>query len=139
MYNLLTALVLLIMAPPAGQNIAVTEDTPLPTIILEARLLAHSRRPPKCGGDYYYQVAKYRVLKVIDGNYDGKEIVVDHPACGGDVFKRIPMGSRVRLSMSVERSISSITNHPGIRIVMGPDDVRHPKLFYVAWAQPKKL
>jgi hypothetical protein len=27
----------------------------------------------------------------------GDEIVVDHPACGGDVFKSVSIGSRVKI------------------------------------------
>jgi hypothetical protein len=123
-----------------GQNVAAHADEPPPSIILEAKLIAHSPFLwEKCGVDFHFQVAKYRVLKVLAGSYTSREIIVEHPACDGDVFKRIPVGSRVRLSVSVARNVSSITSHPGIRMVKGRDDIRRINLFYVAWAPPKKL
>lgn len=136
----LTALALLIALPLPGQNVVSRRDEPQPSIILEARLIAHSPYiSQKCGGDFLFQVAKYRVLKVLAGSYAGREIIVDHPACDGDVFKRIPVGSRVRLSLSVQRELFTITNHPGIRMVKGRDDIRRLNLFYVAWNPPKRL
>jgi hypothetical protein len=140
MSRLLTGLALLVALLLPGQNVAARGDDPQPSIILEARLISHSSYiSQKCGGDFLFQVAKYRVLKVLAGSYTGREIIVDHPACDGDVFKRIPVGSRVRLSLSVRRELFTITNYPGIRMVKGRDDIRHIKLFYVAWAPPKKL
>jgi hypothetical protein len=140
MSRLLTALVLLIALLLPGQNVAARQDGPQPSIILEAKLIAHSPYlGEKCGVDFHFQVAKYHILKVLAGSYTGKEIIIDHPACDGDVFKRIPVGSRVRLGVSVERSIPGITNHPGIRMVKGRADIRRINLFYVAWVPPKKL
>ena len=96
-------------------------------------MLAHSRRPPKCGIDFYYQVAKYRVLKVTGGSYAGEVIVVDHPACGEDVFRGIRVGSRVLLKVRVEQELSGITLYRGIRMN------KRPEVFYVAMAPPKKI
>lgn len=129
-----TTLALAIVLLLAGPKVAASEEVPHPSITLEARLLAFSPHPRfKCGVNIALQVAKYRVLKVLAGSYTGKEIVVDHFACGGDVFKRIPMGSRVRLNVLVKREYHTIVTHPGIRMD------RRPEVFYVAYDPPKKI
>jgi hypothetical protein len=81
----------------------------------------------QCGISFIHQVAKYRVDKVLNGAYQGKEIVVDHPACNGDVFKDVAIGSRVRITVTQHQHYSSITTHSGIR-----EDNEKPKVFYVA-------
>ena len=88
----------------------------------------HSGR--SCGVLLVHQVAKYRVLRILAGKYSQHEIVVDHPACDGDVFKSIPVLSRVRITVRVWRDYLAVTMHPGIR------EVEHPKRFYVAEFPP---
>jgi hypothetical protein len=39
-----------------------------------------------CGILYVHQIAKYKIEKVLEGNLPLQEIVIDHPACDGDVF-----------------------------------------------------
>jgi hypothetical protein len=65
------------------------------------------------------------VDKVLKGKYPDNEIVVDHPACDGDVFRDIPIGSRVKITVIVKRKYNVITKHHGIR-----ED--WPKIFYIA-------
>jgi hypothetical protein len=103
-------------------------------ITFEGTLLSYSPHPRiACGVLYIHQVAKYRVERVSDGKYSSSEIVVDHPACGGDIFKDIPVGSRVKIKVRVLRKYGVITMHPGIR------EEERPKIFYVAEAEPRKI
>lgn len=86
-----------------------------------------------CGGLYVHQVAKYRVERIVAGKYTANEIIVDHPACDEDVFKNLPVGTRVRITVRVWRKYLVITMYPAIR------DDEHPKIFYVAESAPVKL
>jgi len=98
-------------------------------------LLKYSPHPGYgCGVLYVHQVAKYRVEKVVVGKYAGDEIVVDHPACDEDVFKNVPVGSRVRITVRVWRKYLSITDYPGIR---EPEEI--PKIFYAAEDDPRVI
>jgi len=40
-----------------------------------------------------YRLAKYRVERVCEGNYDSKEIVVDHLILSGKEFEDISVGT----------------------------------------------
>jgi hypothetical protein len=85
-------------------------------IVVEATLLAHSDHSGiRCGVLYVHQVAKYRIDRLVTGSYSGDVIVVDHPACDGDVFRDIPVGSSVRLYIRATPSYNVRTNWPGIR------------------------
>ena len=118
----------------AGQNVHAQGAGRSRLVTFEGALLKHSRHSGiKCGILYIHQVAKYRVDRVVAGKYAGGEMVVDHPACGGDVFEHVPVGSRVRLTVRVWRKYLVVTMHPGIR-----DDGR-PKVFYVAEGEPAKV
>ncbi|HEX8161296.1 MAG TPA: hypothetical protein VF538_05460 [Pyrinomonadaceae bacterium] len=86
-----------------------------------------------CGVFYIHQVAKYRVENILSGGYAAGEIIVDHPACRGDVFKNIPVGSRVNVTVSVRETYNVITRHPGIR------EEERPTIFYVADVPPEKI
>jgi hypothetical protein len=102
-----------------------------PIVIFEGTLLAYSPHVGvHCGLLYVHQVAKYRVDKVIEGEYGAEEIVVDHPACEGDVFKKLPIGSQVTVVVSVQQSYSTITMEKGIR------ETEHPAVFYIAVRDP---
>ena len=103
-------------------------------ITFKGTLLSYSPQPSiACGVLYIHQVAIYRVEKVLDGKYSPSEIVVDHPACGGDVFKDVSVGSGVKIKVCVLRRYGVITMHPGIR------EKERPKIFYVAEAAPQKI
>ena len=104
------------------------------TVTFEGTLLSYSPHPNlACGVLYIHQVAKYRIERVLDGKYSSGEIVVDHPACRGDVFKDIPLGSRVRLKVRVLRKYGVLTMHPGIR------ENERPQIFYLAMTLPEKV
>jgi len=101
-------------------------------ITFEGTLLKYSPHPKvDCGILFIHQVAKYRVDRVLSGKYVGDEIVVDHPACGGNVFEKTPVGSRVRITVRVWREYLVTTNYPGIR-----DEKTTPKVWYVAGEPP---
>lgn len=68
-----------------------------------------------------------QVEHVLDGGYDAPEIVVDHPACGGDVFATIPVGTNVHLTVRAMRKYNVITYWPGIR-----EQDEQITMFYVA-------
>src|SRR5215470_3372981 len=97
----------------------------------EGSLLKYSPHPKiACGVLFIHQVAKYRVDRVLSGKYVGDEIVVDHPACGGNVFENAPVGSRVRITVRVLREYLVTTNYPGIR------DETPPKVLPTALVGP---
>jgi hypothetical protein len=103
-------------------------------LTFEGTLIAYSPHSRiACGVLYIHQVARYRVDKVLVGKYEGNEIVVDHPACRGDVFKDIPVGTRVRITARIWRKYLVVTMHPGIR------EEENPKIFYVAEVPPTKM
>ena len=62
-----------------------------------------------------YRLAKYRVQKVCSGNYDGKEIVVDHLILNGKEFDGVDVGDRVCVIVHVSDKILSRYNADGIR------------------------
>lgn len=82
-----------------------------------------------CGYLYIHQVARYHVDRVLSGKYVGDEIVVDHPACDEDVFKNIPAGSRVRITVRVLQGYPDTATYPAIRS-------ETPKIWYVAESSP---
>jgi hypothetical protein len=100
-------------------------------LTFEGTLLDYSPHSGRsCGVLFVHQVAKYRVVRILAGKYSQPEIVVDHPACDGNVFKSIPVRSRVRITVRVWREYLAVTMHSGIR------DIEHPKRFYVAEVPP---
>ena len=102
-----------------------------PVLTFEGPLLQYSpHMGAGCGVLYIHQVAKYRVDKIVQGEYGGHEIVVDHPACDENVFKDIPLGSRVRLVVSLRQSYNVVTIFPGIR------EHENPSSFYIAETEP---
>lgn len=99
----------------------------------EGTLLTYSPHPGYgCGDLYPHQIAKYRVEKVLNGYYSDEEIVIDHPACHGDVFNNIPIGTSVNIEALVLKKYDVITAHPGIR------EIKQPRIFYVATTPPLK-
>jgi hypothetical protein len=100
-------------------------------VTFEGTLLDYSPHAGRsCGVLFVHQVAKYRVERILAGKSSKHEIVVDHPACDGDVFNSIPVRSRVRITVRVWREYLAVTMHPGIR------EVEHPERFYVAEFPP---
>jgi len=118
----------------AGQNAYAQGVGRSRLLTFEGTLINYSPHPRiHCGVLFIHQLAKYHVDKIVSGKYAGEEIVVDHPACDGDVFKDIPVGSRVRLTVRVWRDYLTVTSHPGIR------EQERPKIFYVAEGAPTVL
>ena len=117
----------------AGQGAHVRGVGRSRPVTFEGTLLEYSPHSGvECGVLYIHQVAKYRVEKVLAGKYAADEIVADHPACGGDIFQDLPVGSRVKLTVRLSRKYFA-TLYRGIR------EEERPKIFYVAEANPAKL
>lgn len=111
------------------------------SITFEGVLLANSPyRDIACGGIWFHQLGKYRVEKVLKGVYKPKEMVVDHAACWGDVFQGIPVGCKVRLTVSVYEDYHTITTYPGIREIVDVENLSDaPRVFYVSLEPPRIL
>jgi hypothetical protein len=104
-------------------------------ITFEGTLIGYSPHDgTQCGISFVHQVAKYRVQKVLNGTYQEQEIVVDHPACDGDVFKNIAKGSDVEITVTKHQQYNVITAFSGIR-----ENNEKPKVFYVAEGVPLKI
>jgi len=73
-----------------------------------------------------YRLAKYRVERICNGKYDGKEIVVDHLILDGKEFEGVDVGDRVCVTVRVSDKILARYN---------ADDIRSPsdsvKTFFV--------
>lgn len=124
-YALFSVAVPAVEAGAGGGGIATFEGT----------LLSKSPHPGRdCGNVAVHQIAKYKIEKIVKGNYLFAEMVVDHLACEGDVFKGVNAGDRVRLTVRVHKDYDSVGAHPGIR-----EYGEKPKRFYVAEELPKKI
>jgi hypothetical protein len=104
-------------------------------VVFDGVLLAKSDHDGVACGIYYtHQVAMYRVDRVVRGHYTSPTIIVDHPACGGDVFTGIAIGDRVRVRTRSTSDYGVITYWPTIREVDAPVE-----RFYVATRKVEPL
>lgn len=62
-----------------------------------------------------FRLAKYRVEKVCQGNYSGKEIIVDHLILSGREFDGVNLGDRVCISVKISDRIVTRYDAEGIR------------------------
>ena len=97
---------LVLFAPSTGTLVSAgsisAKERRIGLVEPEATLIAASKHSGvACGILFTHQVARYRVDRLVSGRFVDSEIVVDHPACDGDVFKTLTPGSRVRLSVRV--------------------------------------
>jgi hypothetical protein len=67
-----------------------------------------------------FRLAKYRVEKICQGNYSGKEIVVDHLIFNGRELDGVNVSDRVCVSVKVSDKIVTRYDAEGIR---NPSDV----------------
>jgi len=74
-----------------------------------------------------YRLAKYRVERVCAGDYNAKEIVVDHLILSGKELEDISVGDQVCLTLKISDKIAAKYDAEGIR--NSTDTV---KTFYVA-------
>ena len=81
-----------------------------------------------------YRLAKYRVDKVCEGEYDGREIVVDHLVFDLKEFEGIHVNDRVCVSVKISKQIADRDYADGIR--GRSDDVQ---IFYIAHEKIKKI
>lgn len=62
-----------------------------------------------------YQLAKYKVISVCQGEYDQQEIIVDHLILSGDELDNFRPGDRVRLVIKKSDTIFNRFNEEGFR------------------------
>jgi hypothetical protein len=74
-----------------------------------------------------YRLAKYRVVRVVVGEYAGREIVVDHLILSGDELKGFSVTDRVCVTVEISPKILQRWDAEGIR---NPGD--EVKTFYIA-------
>ncbi len=98
----------------AAGNAEITE-TNNDLLIFEGTVIRIAERPPiSCGVMAVYQLAKYRVSRVLQGEYDRSEIVVDHLACTGDLLAVARPGDTV-VVVSKRGNVLQRWNAEGIR------------------------
>jgi hypothetical protein len=74
-----------------------------------------------------YRLVKYRVERVVVGEYAGREIVVDHPIFSGDELKGFSVTDRVCVTVEISPKILQRWDAEGIR---NPGE--EVKTFYIA-------
>ncbi len=60
------------------------------------------------GGIEVYQLAKYKINRVVRGNYSEKSVIVDHLLLTGNELNRIKVGQKVCISVRKETKIGDI-------------------------------
>ena len=97
-------------------------------IIIEGIVEKIGDAPGVGSGDHaVYQFAKYRVTSVCEGEYNQKEIVIDHLILEGTELERLHVGDGVRLTIKKSKTIFNRRNEDGFR---NPDD--KIEIFYTA-------
>ncbi len=87
-----------------------------PLLIVEATVLKVGDLPAvSCGVMAVYQLATYRVERVLMGKYSLSEITVDHLACKRDVLAGIAPGDRVIVVINLRQNVLQRWNAEGIR------------------------
>jgi|GEM_PF-1541278 hypothetical protein len=81
-----------------------------------------------------YRLAKYRVDKVCEGNYERSEIIVDHLIFSGKEFDGIKVNDRVCMTVKISNKILTRYDAEGIR---SPSD--EVKTFYIATGDIKPI
>lgn len=62
-----------------------------------------------------FRLAKYRVERICDGKFEGKEIVVDHVVLDRKEFEGFNVGDRVCVRARIQSKIPTRHNEEGIR------------------------
>ncbi len=93
-----------------------TMQTASETIVFDGTLLQVGPDLQLTSGRFaVYRVAKYRVERVCEGKYNGREIVVDHLVFNGKEFENINVGDRVCVTVKTSRRILVRYDAEGIR------------------------
>jgi len=108
-------------------NIMPDPSHPKAEIVFEATVLKIGPPVPTSGRISAYRLVKYRVQKVCQGQYDRKEIIVDHLVLTGKELEGIEIGERVWLTVGIMKSISPRYDAEGIR-----DKSKRVTAFYIA-------
>ena len=90
-------------SPQAATPKQRPRDRQLPRFTFEGTLLAFEQREfLPCGIIASYERARYRISRVIEGDCNASEIVVDHLACETSVFNGFRIGDRVQVTVKVD-------------------------------------
>jgi hypothetical protein len=110
-----------------------TKPTPIKAIVFEGTLEKLGPDPGfQSGVMAVYRLAKYRVDKVCEGEYQGNEIVIDQLMLTGKEFEGINVNDRVCVTVTISNTIGMRWNAEGIR-----SDSEDVKNFYQARYQTK--
>jgi hypothetical protein len=124
--KLLLPPLLLVISASSLQSSSPVKNNEL--LIFEGSVLKVGQLPTvSCGVMAVYQLASYRIDRVLVGDYKDAEIVVDHLACKRDVLEGVHSGDKVIVVINKKKRILQRWNAEGIR--SAPDTV---KTFYVA-------
>ena len=103
-----------------GQSKARVPETQSQKLVLDGVVEKMGKSPGVAGGLHaVYQLAKYRVETVCEGEYDQQEIVVDHLLLSGNEPDSSRPGDRVRLLIKKSNTIFTRYDEDGLR---KPDD-----------------
>lgn len=72
---------------------------------------------PGVGSGFHavYQLAKYKIISICEGEYDQQEIVVDHVMLYGNELDDVRVGDRVRVVTRKSNTIFTRKNEEGFR------------------------
>lgn len=85
-------------------------------LVFEASVEKIGRSPGVGSGDVaVYQLAKYKIISICEGEYDQQEIVVDHVMLYGHELDDVRVGDRVRVVTRKSNTIFTRKNEEGFR------------------------
>ena len=85
-------------------------------LVFEGRILAIGPSPGYgSGGVQAYQLVKYRINHLCEGDYNGAEIVVDHLLLSADKLKDLKVGEVVCIGVTKSKDMSSRWNDGKLR------------------------
>jgi hypothetical protein len=107
----------------------------LPRITFEGKLVAFTPTGyGPCGIFAFYQRARYRITRVLEGDCHAFEVVVDHLACEANVFEGLKVGDAVRVTVEVD-----VRHNGGLGPSTDKDDQLVPAVVLVAVHAPTRL
>ena len=107
---------LTLVAIHACQSKARVPTAQSQNLVLEG-LVKKIGHAPGVGSGFHavYQFAKYRITSVCDGEYNNREIVVDHLILHGNELDGFRRGDKVRLVIKKSNTIFTRNNEDGFR------------------------
>jgi hypothetical protein len=105
----------IIMVHACHSNARVPENQSQ-NLVLEA-VVEKVGEAPGVGSGFHavYQLAKYKLTSVCEGEYEREEIIVDHLMLYGDELDKFRPGDKVRLVIKPSNTIFNRNNEEGFR------------------------